>query len=259
MKQLLAMCVALSMVLSPSMVVVAADDSKLERVESKVESDSDTSQSSSSVASSSTSVAGSVAGGFIEALLNVLFAGLFYSTGFDSGMNAGEFHTHLRQTHHPALPTFRLFGAYHKPFEDLQAYNLNVVAGYLMIAGEFDLVHYFENSPSTQLKIMSPRLAFRFAPSRVLEMDVTVGAKIIRGRQTSSGFEFGVPIYFFLGRQVILDVQSYYSVIKGTKIYDFSGGAAWKYKLLTARAGYRAIDIGGETLHGPTFGVGMQW
>ena len=166
----------------------------------------------------------------------------------------------LRKEFHPALPTFRFEGDYQKIIQnDVQGYRLNAEAGYLMFAGEFDWVHYFEKSTATQLRFMSPRLLIRSAPSRVFEIDLAMGAKIVSGRRAQTGFEFGLPFYFFIGPHVIVDIRNYFSAVHGANIYDGSFGLSGKWKLLGVRAAYRVIRVGSENLHGPEFGLFAQW
>ncbi len=195
----------------------------------------------------------------IDSFFYALFSGLFQTYNY-SNLTTREFHSMLRHDYHAALPTFRFEGNYTKLVgEDVQGYRLNALGGYLVFGAEFDFVQYYENTPSTQLRIMSPRLLLRGAPSPILEVNLTLGAKILDGRRAQAGFEIGLPTYIYLGKHAIIDVKNYYSVIRGADVYDGAFGVSGKWKLLGVRGAYRIIRIGSENLHGPEAGLFVQW
>lgn len=238
-----------------SPLALASDDAKLERVEQQGSTTSDTSGSSHHHHHYGYDSSGSL----ILDLLFFLFVGLF-NTYNDGSLTTKEFHALLKSEYHPALPTVRLEGDYHTIVDDdVQAYRLNALAGYLALAAEFDWVHYFEQTPTDQLRIMSPRLLLRGSPNRVFEINLTLGAKILSGRRSQAGFEIGLPVYFYLGKHAIIDLKNYYSVIKGADVYDGSFGVSGKWKLGGVRAAYRLIRVGSENLHGPEVGMFVQW
>lgn len=246
-------CVVLVLLMPPSPRAFADNDGKLEQVEQG------TSEPKASDTARDTARYATARDGFLETLFYFLLAGLFRDYS-DRGLSAREFHAMLKHDAQPALPTFRFEGNYSKVLgDDVHAYRLNALAGYLAVAGEFDWVHYFEQTPTAQLRIMSPRLLFRSAPSSVFEINVALGAKILSGRRTQAGAEFGLPIYFFLGKHAIIDIKNYYSAIQGANVYDFAGGISGKWKLAGARAAYRYIRVGSESIHGPEVGLFVQW
>lgn len=234
----------------------ASDDAKLERVEQQGSTTSDTSDSSHHH-HHHYGYGGSDS--FFLELLFYLFAGLF-RTYNDGNLTTKEFHALLKSEYHPALPTFRLEGDYQKiADDDVQGYRLNALAGYLALAAEFDWVHYFEQTPTDQLRIMSPRLLLRGSPNRAFEINLALGAKILSGRRSQAGFEIGLPVYFFLGKHAIIDLKNYYAVVTGADVYDGSFGLSGKWKLGGIRAAYRLIRVGSENLHGPEVGMFVQW
>lgn len=244
--------------LSP--IVFADESGTLEKVGKKVEEKKSEDKSSSSSSSyspySDGSVEGVVAASFIEVLLHALMGGLYAG----DGLTLAEQYAFLKQQFHPALPTIKLEGSYQKLLgDDIQGYHLYAVAGYLPFAIDVDWVHYFEGSPKTQLKMISPHVVIRYTPIDFWEMDFSIGAKILRGRNTHTGVEVGMPMSFFFSKHVILDVRPYLGNINGTKVWDVGGGISGKWKYIGARAGYRLIDIGGERLHGPEGGLFFQW
>jgi hypothetical protein len=265
MKRLVCILITLSICVAPMSSPRAEDDGKLDRVESETDSASSSDSDNTSTSRSSSNNLGedlavSFVGGFFEAILYHLFAGLYSQHIFERGMSWKEGHAFLKREQLQALPTFRLEAAYHKlASNNVHAYNINALAGYILFATEFDMVHYFERSPTDQLKIMSPRLMFRGSPSRIFELDLTLGAKILRGRRTQAGFEFGLPMAFFIGKHLSIDVKNYYAVVNNTKVFDFALGVSAKWKMLGGRVAYRSMKVGDEQLHGPTAGLFFQW
>lgn len=197
-------------------------------------------------------------------LLDALFAILFNSAASRSDSPAldwTDMHRDLRSEWSPLMPTARVESAYHyiTGHNDINAFTLNATAGYLLCGADIDYVNYFESTPNTQLKIISPHGLFRVPVPPVLEIDLAVGAKIIRGSQTHQGTELGMPIYIFAGKHVIFDVKPYWAIIQGTQTSDIAVGVSYKWKPIGVRASYRWIKIGTETLHGPTIGLFAQW
>lgn len=194
---------------------------------------------------------------FFDALFGFLISGPF--TGLGDGLTWPERHAMLKQEFNPALPTFRLEGAWHKLNTDVQGYNLNATAGYLSFGADVDFVHWFEETPKSTLKIISPHFLLRSSPTGFFQIDLAVGAKIIRGRRTHTGFEVGLPIYIHFNNYVSLDLKSYTAFVEGTRIFDESFGITGKWRMVGVRAAYRLVDIGGESLHGPQVGLVLQW
>lgn len=204
-----------------------------------------------------------LADSFFQALLFSLFSqpapSSWVSGDLESYVPWGDWHRDLRKEWSPALPTVQFHGAYQNLAGDTQGYRLHLTGGFLLFGADLDWVHYFESTPATRLKIISPHVLIRLLPTKFWQLDVALGAKVIDGRRTHAGFEFGIPNYFWFGRHVVWDIRPYASEIYGTKIWDVGSGLAFKWKFAGARAGYRLIDIGGESLHGPEVGVVIQW
>lgn len=202
-------------------------------------------------------VADPVAHSLARAIVYALYAGML--AAYSQSLSAKEFHATLRREFHPALPTLRFEGGYHRDLKNRHhAYTLNVTGGYLFLAGQVDWATYFQN-PLNDLRVLSPRLLFRAAPNRFMEIDLALGAKVVRGVQHYTGFETGLPLYFFLGKHAIIDLQSYWTFVGGTPLIDGSIGITGKWKPIGLRAGYRVLDIKNTTLHGPTVGLVTQW
>jgi hypothetical protein len=193
------------------------------------------------------------------ALINSLLYG-FLSAAYDgSSMSGKERLQYLRDTGSAALPYIRLEAAYQKTFDDVQGYDINLNAGYLNFAADFDFLHYFESNPNDQLKFISTHGILRMAPSPIFQVDLALGAKIIQGRGSRSGFEIGMPFYIYVSPYLYFDVKSYGAFIKGKDLYDVSVGVNVKYKNAGIRVAYRTIDLAGDSLHGPHIGLFFQW
>lgn len=259
-KCLTAAVLGLALIASGSVRSWADDDGgKLHAVEQKVESpNAGERRESDHRHRRSRGYYGASAGDVLAStFLEFLFYGLFGS--FDGATNWSERHASLKKEWYPGLPTVRLEGAYNKLSTDITGYDLNLTAGYLGFGADCDFVHYFEDTPNEQLKIVSPHALIRGAPFRWMQLDLAMGAKVMRGSRTHSGFEFGLPLYFYLGKHAIIDLKTYVAKVGSSEIVDFSAGLSGKWKMLGARAAYRVIDVDGESLQGPQVGLFFQW
>lgn len=167
----------------------------------------------------------------------------------------------IKSTDYPGIPTIKFYGGYQKLLgQDIQGYNLNLQAGHGMWAFEADFVHYFETNPPDRLKIITPRLLFRF-PSRYFEIDGGIGATVMRGSMTNTGLNIGGAVDIFPIKNLIIESKLYVSSFSGKKyMVDWDNALIFKYKMLGVRGGYRMMATNGnQTLHGPQVGLFVQW
>ncbi|MBI4366422.1 MAG: hypothetical protein HY543_06360 [Deltaproteobacteria bacterium] len=196
---------------------------------------------------------------FWDFLFDFLLAGLTTPARDSEAVDWKALHQELKGEGHPAVPTLQFDAGYSYFPGDVHAYRVYGLAGYLPFAIDVEWLHLFERQPATRLKIVSPHFLFRFLPAKAFELDLAVGAKVIRGRSTHHGAEVGIPFAVYFNRHLWWDVRPYVAGIGQTEIWDVSSGLGGKWNLLTARAGYRLIDIGGERLHGPEVTLGLRW
>lgn len=166
----------------------------------------------------------------------------------------------LKKAGYPAIPTVRFRGSYQKLTTDIQGYNLNLEAGHGMFALEVDYINYFETNPKDKLYIVTPRALIRL-PSTYYELDLGIGATILKGDRRNTGTNIGLAFYLFPIKELIFDSKLYATAFSGKKsMIDYDIGVSYKYKMIGARAGYRVLwTEGNKTLQGPHFGIFAQW
>ncbi len=245
----------LSTVMAPPL-FASEKKGKLESFEEALEAPKSEEKKSITTESKSDLSGGEVATiGLIQVFANLFLAGLL-QTGSD---NWEDLYFELKANESPALPTFRLEGAYQYLTDKLNGVSGRVEAGYLMLGADVNYTQYFENDPKHDLKILGGHFLLRTLFADFIGINLALGAKQIWGQRRHTGFEFGLPIYLFFGKHFIVDAQPYYAIIRGKNVYDVQGGVSYKYKWFGVRAAYRAINTEGQTLHGPRAGLFVQW
>ena len=129
-----------------------------------------------------------------------------------------------------------------------------------MLAFEFDFVQYFEKNPNDKLALATPRLLYRW-PSEYFELDFGMGATVMHGNQTQVGFNVSGAAQCFPIKNMIIETKIGGSGFEQNKrIGDFDISAAYKYRMIGLKAGYRIIwTEGSQSLHGPHVGLLLQW
>ncbi|MBI2341981.1 MAG: hypothetical protein HYU98_04535 [Deltaproteobacteria bacterium] len=194
--------------------------------------------------------------GVAQTLMGIFLAGAFEMAGED---DLGYVYRHLKEVESPALPTFKLDGNYQYLAGNDNAASARVEIGYLMVGAEGEYKRFWESAPHGELNVASGHILLRALFSDVFQMNIAGGEKIIWGSTKHEGVEVGFPFYIIFGKHFIWDIKPYLAFIGGNDVYDISSGISYKYKLIGARAAYRGISIGDETLHGPEVGLFLQW
>jgi len=208
----------------------------------------------------STDTTSSISGGDIAAqgLMSIFYN--FFLMGLATGgaEDPRMLYEELKLTQSPALPTIRIEPSYHYVINDVNAAVGRIEAGYLSFGADFEYMRYFErNAPD--LDVLSGHLLLRTLFARFIGVNLALGVKSIWGSGKHTGFEFGVPFYVYFTKHLILDVLPYFAYINSRRVYDVAGGFSVKYGFVGARAYYRALYNGSQTLHGPGVGVFIQW
>lgn len=170
-----------------------------------------------------------------------------------------EMHRALRASDSPLLPTVKLEANYQYIVNDIHGYDATLTLGYMMFGADVNVWHLFERNPNDQLKFVSPHMLLRFAPFGFMQIDLAFGTKIIIGNRTHTGFEVGLPAYFFFTKNFSWDIKTYGSYINGQDLWDVSSGLSYRIKYFGIRAGYRMIELDGDYTHGPQAGIFGQW
>lgn len=184
----------------------------------------------------------------------------FFLMGLMSGgaTTSSELYHQLKESESPALPTIKVDLAYQWLTDNINGAIGKVEAGYLMFGADFEYIRYFETS-APDLSFISGHFLLRTLFTRLIGINLALGAKSIWGADKRTGFEFGFPFYLYFTRWLYLDLQPYIAFISGNRVYDVAGGFSFKYRSIGARVAYRGIKTGGQTLHGPQVGLFIQW
>ena len=183
----------------------------------------------------------------------------FFLMGMMQQGSAADLYRNLKEKESPALPTIRIEPAYQYVAGGVHGFSGKVEAGYLMFGVDGEYLHYIERGPNANMKFIQGHFLLRTQFADIIGTNLALGVKSLWGDRRHTGFEFGIPFYVFITRNFILDVLPYWATIRGRDVYDIGGGLSYKYKLFGIRAGYRAISVSGETLHGPRVGLFFQW
>ena len=171
----------------------------------------------------------------------------------------GETYSALKAADSPLFPTIKIEGNYQYIVNRIHGYDATLMLGYMMFGADVNVWHLFESNPNDQLKFISPHFLLRFAPFGFMQIDLAFGSKIIIGNRTHTGFEAGLPAYFFFTKNLTWDIKTYGAYINGQALWDVSSGLSYRIKHVGIRVGYRMIELGGDYTHGPQVGIFGQW
>lgn len=181
----------------------------------------------------------------------------FLLMGLSQTGTSKELYADLKASGSPALPTFRFEPAYQYIFDGVQGFSAKAEAGYLIFGLDAEYLQYFESGDD--FKVFDGHFLLRSLLLRFMGINLALGAKSYWGRDRHTGFDMGLPMYFYFGNHIILDIQPFWTAMQNANVYDISGGLGFQYRWIGVRAAYRMIKIGGQTLHGPRAGIVFQW
>lgn len=193
--------------------------------------------------------------GIFDILLTFFLMGLS-QTGTE---NFPQLYRDLKSEWSPALPTIRVEPSYQYLIGGMHGLSGKAEAGFLILGVDGEYIRYFEKSPKQSLDIWDAHFLLRTIFTRHFGINLALGVKAVRGGQTRTGFDFGIPFYINITNNFIFDIQPFLATVSGKNIYDLGAGLAFKYKLIGIRAGYRAMFVGDERLHGPRVGIFLQY
>ncbi|MFH0800298.1 MAG: hypothetical protein V2A66_09000 [Pseudomonadota bacterium] len=193
--------------------------------------------------------------GAIEMFMQFLLMG-FMQTGMEGFQGL---YKDLKKEWSPALPTIRIEPSYQYLVGGLSSFSVKAEAGYLVLGVDGEYSRIFEKSPNNSLDMWTVHGLLRSIFTRHFGTNLALGARVIKGGQRRTGMDIGLPFYIFFNRNFVFDVLPYFTTLRGNTVYDLGAGLSFKYKLFGVRAGYRALLVGDEKLHGPRVGVFFQW
>ncbi len=199
--------------------------------------------------------AGEIAAGGLMEMLYMFFLMGLATEGIQSSK---ELYTDLKLSESPALPTIRFEPSYQYLIGNIHGVSGKAEAGYLMFGVDGEYLRYFEQDAS-DLTIISGHFLLRTMFARLIGVNIALGVKSLWGTRRHTGFDFGFPFYVYFNKHIIFDILPYIAIIRGHNVYDIDSGLSYKYRFIGARAGYRVVYTGGQTLHGPKVGIFFQW
>ena len=197
-----------------------------------------------------------VAASIFETLFGMFLAGTFEMAQEE---DKGYVYRTLKKEYSPALVTFKLEGDYNWIAGNDHSASGRAEVGYLMFGLDGEFKRFWENNPSDTLNVVSAHGLLRALFGEVFEIHLALGVKDISGDRNHEGFEFGLPFKAIFTNNIFWDVRPYMAFVHKKQIYDISTGLNFKYKMIGARAGYRAINVDSQTLHGPEVGLFFQY
>ena len=200
------------------------------------------------------------AGDLAAESLAEIFLEFFMMGLVQTGANGFEgLHKELKSEWSPALPTVRVEPSYQYVKGGIHAFSGKAEAGYLIFGVDGEYSRYWEKASRASLDIWSAHGLLRTIFTKHFQINLALGAKSVRGGHNHTGFDIGLPFYIIFDKHFTLDCLPYVATVSGRGIYDLSGGLSYKWKFIGARAAYRAIFVGDETLHGLWVGIFFQW
>lgn len=227
--------------------------SQLGSFEKQLDQPSTSDSSSSSSTLTATDIATTT---IIDILMQFFMMGLM-STGTE---DFSELYKELKSEWHPMMPTIRAEPAYQYVYKNMTGFSGKAEAGYLILGLDGEYTRYFEKSPKKDLTMINGHFLLRTMFTKHFGTNLALGVKNFRGLTSHTGFEFGLPFYIFINSSFYFDVLPYMAVFKNVKnVYDVGGGFSYKYKFIGVRAGYRALFVDSEKIHGPRIGLFIQY
>ncbi len=164
-----------------------------------------------------------------------------------------------RKIGEPLLPIFRADLNYLNVKSDVMAIDGKVEAGYGPYGFQFRRTHFTEDLPKDKLDLDQFHGLIRFSSKGYLEVDVGIGAIILKGDETNLGFSFTLPLKIYPTQWVGLNFIPTWSIINGNAISNYDLLLPFTRRFFSINAGYRWLNSSNESLNGPYLGVSFHY
>jgi hypothetical protein len=172
-------------------------------------------------------------------------------------------HYAKRNKGEPAAALVRLESTYQRlGDDDVDGYTLRgeLIWAFIGIGGEF--IGYREGTPKQTFDFTTVEALFRLTTNDQIRFTLAAGTRVLEGKREKTagqaGFSFGLYPVKWAG----LEVDLRWAGLDGATLGDYRGAILLRppaFPITALRAGYRNIEVGGESLHGGEIGLVLTW
>lgn len=168
-----------------------------------------------------------------------------------------------RKKGEPAAALVRLESSYQRLGDgDVDGYTLRgeLVWAFVGIGAEF--VGYRDGTPKQTFDFTTVEGLFRLAPNDGLRLSVAAGTRVLEGKRDKTVGQAGFSFGLYPAEWVGLEVDLRWADVGGATLGDYRGAILLRppaFPITALRAGYRDIEVAGESLHGGEIGVVLTW
>lgn len=103
----------------------------------------------------------------------------------------------------------------------------------------------------TRLSFSTQRLVFVGYPSMNFVPSLTVGRKLVAGRESQEGLELGIPLQIGVFNNGVARTSLFVTFFPSSTMWELSFAAGWDFKRISPFLAYQMKAVGGRVLHGP--------
>lgn len=170
-----------------------------------------------------------------------------------------EFDMEPRQPGDPLLPLVRFDFAHFDLQSNVEALDFRLQAGYGPFAVEINPTFYKEQAPAANLDLYRIWGLYRLTYHNRIEVNLGVGAIVLDGNETNTGFSYTTPVLVRPYDWLLLEFRPIWSEIKGSSIDEYEIGALLNWQNIAVKGGYRWTRSPNVSLNGPFFGLSIRY
>lgn len=165
----------------------------------------------------------------------------------------------FRELGDPDLPYLAADLGFQWVHPDITAIDARAEIGYGPFGFEVRDTHYDEQHPRDNLDVLHLHGLYRISGSRSFQFGLGLGAVVLAGHDTHSGFSLTMPVSVTPWRHWGARLTPTWSWVAGNQINDYDVSVDYIQRLYSLRAGYRTNSVGTESLHGPYVGASYHY
>jgi hypothetical protein len=172
-------------------------------------------------------------------------------------------HYAKRKKGEPTSALLRLEGTYQRLGDgDVDGYTLRgeLIWAFIGIGGEF--IGYREGTPKQTFDFTTVEALFRLATNDQIQFQFAAGTRVLEGKREKTAGQAGFSFGLYPVKWVGLEADLRWGGVGNTTVSDYRGAILLRppaFPITALRAGYRNIEVGGESLHGGEIGVVLTW
>lgn len=193
-----------------------------------------------------------------QLLLMPIVLGLGYG-GIESYKRATGTSLTPREVGDPLIPLVRVDAGYQAVEHGIDALDLRGEAGYGPVAVQGRHTRYFEKGSSDTMSATQAHLLYRMSFGSKVECDLGLGAMVLDGVNTTSGFSFTFPVLVYPSPHYGVEFRPAWANLNGNSVDDYDLALIVGSRSLKLKLGYRWFLSEHQSLKGPQGGVVASW